>query len=172
MFKYLATAAAVKFLVCRPGTEVPIHESLSTTSRSLGYELILAMCFYINVYRTVIDTVPPPELVAVDNVPKYKGVLIEGLLPCNPNVISVIPSASSKSWGIIAWISSRDRVDIVLLLLRVRSEVKKNASPVVMTTPQGMVQTFCAWDGKNRLKRTCKLHSRNGSMVGPQSRPS
>jgi hypothetical protein len=25
----------------------------------------------------------------------------------------------------------------------------KNASPVVMTTPQGMVQTFCAWDGKN-----------------------
>lgn len=45
MFKYLATACAVKFLVRRLDDSVPIQASLSVTSKSLGYELILAMCY-------------------------------------------------------------------------------------------------------------------------------
>ena len=44
-FDLSATACAVKFLVSLLLDSVPIHASWSFTSRSLGYELILAM-FY------------------------------------------------------------------------------------------------------------------------------
>ena len=85
MFKYLATAAAVKFLVCRPGTEVPIHESLSTTSRSLGYELILAMC-YITWYLIVIANEPPPDNVVAEGHPKLIAALAD---VSDPDIVNI-----------------------------------------------------------------------------------
>ena len=53
--------------------------------------LFLPCFFYISAYRTVIEIVPPPKLVAVESVPKYKEPLVVGAQASSPVIAVEFP---------------------------------------------------------------------------------